>query len=107
MRGIEGSLEGIPMVYPSLFGLHRLIPTIFLFFSLLKLAAFILWLNEGYREIGLNEGYRGVPAGLSTVSSSLIQLHGLVPTTIPFFYLLKLAASIIGLNEGYRAQFTL
>ena len=63
MRGIEGSLEGIPIVYPSLFGLHRLIPTIFLFFSLLKLAAFILWLNEGYREIGLNEGYRGVPAG--------------------------------------------
>ena len=63
MRGIEGSLEGIPIVSPSLFGLHRLIPTTFLFFSLLKLAASILRLNEGYREIGLNEGYRGVPAG--------------------------------------------
>ena len=58
MRGIEGSLEGIAIVYPTLFGLHRLITTTFLFFSLLKFDASILRLNEGYREIGLNEGYR-------------------------------------------------
>ena len=63
MRGIEGSLEGLSIVSSSLFWLHRIITTTFLFFSLLKLAASILRLIEGFREIGLNESYRGVPGG--------------------------------------------
>ena len=63
MRGIGGFLQGLSTISSSLIQLHRLIPTTFPFFSLLKLAASILRLNEGYREIGLNERYRGVPAG--------------------------------------------
>ena len=49
MGGIVGSLEGVPIASSGLIWLDRLIPTTFLFFSLLKLAASRIGLHEGYR----------------------------------------------------------
>ena len=64
---------GGPLVYLGYKG-----STTVLFFSLLKLAASRIRLNEGYREIGLNEGYLGFLEGLTIVSSSLLRLHRLI-----------------------------
>ena len=59
--------------------------------------------NEGYREIGLNEGYMGVPRWTPNSFIYLILVTQGDPNNFSFFSLLQLAASRIGINEGYRA----